>query len=554
MGMNWFDNLKIKHRLLLIISLILISSGIIQMYISLQKEEARLNDMYRLRAQDIATPIMLKVVETMLLRTDETVAVLDNWLHTLSNNTTDAKFWTAWSEPLIKEMSKTDGAVIEHPHDDYDRKAIATGETVTGKQINKETNEEEFRMSIPIILGKGLGDNELCLTCHEAMGLKKGDTIGIISVAISMHKGITEYKELEASIIRDTVLLSVILIAIISFFISSQVVTPIANVTGMLRDLAEKKGSLKKLDYSKNDEIGELVGWFNVFVVRLGELFGIVMKSVDQIASAAEELSSSSAHTSERIVTQSDETGKMASALEEMNASSKEIKNNSEFAHNGANIAQKTAFEGADIVNKAVTSMKQISVSMEETNLQIRNLNKHSEKINEIINVILDIADLTNLLSLNAAIEAARAGEAGRGFAVVASEVRKLAERTTLATRDITRVIETMQNGTNTTTEVIVTMAQKVSEGEDLINQSGVSLNNIVKSINETTSNIGQIANAISEQSNAIDEATRNTESVNTVTKQLVEGAKEVDTFAQFLNRLSNELKREVGTITIEHT
>lgn len=238
--------------------------------------------------------------------------------------------------------------------------------------------------------------------------------------------------------------------------------------------------------------------------------------------------------------------------MEEMNATVREVAQNAQQAAGIADQARQQAQEGAQIVNSAVKGIE----SVHEQSLALRQdmdlLGKQAENIGQVMGVIADIADQTNLLALNAAIEAARAGEAGRGFAVVADEVRKLAEKTMTATQEVGQAIGGIQNGTKKNILNVEQSATAIEDATRLSIRSGDSLKQILEYVHLVNDQVQAIATASEQQSAASDEIGRSVEQVATIsaeTAQTMENAAHaVDGLAQqaqVLQRLINDMKTQ---------
>src|SRR6266566_4965424 len=182
---------------------------------------------------------------------------------------------------------------------------------------------------------------------------------------------------------------------------------------------------------------------------------------------------------------------------------------------------------------------------------KMEELGKSSDQIARIIAVIDDIADQTNLLALNAAIEAARAGEQGRGFAVVADEVRKLAERTTTATKEIAGMIKNIQQETKTAVTAMETGTKQVEEGVKSTIQAGGSLKEIIHMAEQVGEMVMQIATAAMEQSSASEEVNQNMEKIAKLVKESADGAQQSAKACQDLSSLAFDLQNMVGTFKL---
>ncbi|HBA72726.1 MAG: chemotaxis protein [Geobacteraceae bacterium GWC2_55_20] len=272
-----------------------------------------------------------------------------------------------------------------------------------------------------------------------------------------------------------------------------------------------------------------------------------IKESAGSLASASMELMATSdtmSHTTEDIVSQA---STVATAGEEMSATSGDIASNCISAAENAGRASEMAKAGAEVVMGTVRGMERIAGRVKETAASVDALGSSSVQIGNIIGTIEDIADQTNLLALNAAIEAARAGEQGRGFAVVADEVRALAERTTRATKEIAAMIKGIQSETRTAVASMEEGVQEVAKGSSEAVKSGEALGNILSQINEVTAQINQIATAAEEQTATTREISNNVHMINEAVSGSARGVQELSLAAGSLSTLAEELKEMVA-------
>ena len=238
---------------------------------------------------------------------------------------------------------------------------------------------------------------------------------------------------------------------------------------------------------------------------------------INIISSASEQLSSQVELSNQGAVEQSSRTTEAATAMEEMNSTVSEVAKNASFASEMSANTRKKADDGVRIVHEVVTSIKNVQAQSVTLKEDMNLLVEHAQSINQIMGVISDIADQTNLLALNAAIEAARAGEAGRGFAVVADEVRKLAEKTMASTADVGNAIKSIQKSATKNMEQVDMTVQTIQTATGLADTSGSVLEEILAMSDNTADQVRSIATASEEQSATSEEINRSIGHVNTI-------------------------------------
>jgi methyl-accepting chemotaxis protein len=264
---------------------------------------------------------------------------------------------------------------------------------------------------------------------------------------------------------------------------------------------------------------------------------------VSRVTSASEELASQIEESSRGSEQQRERTTEAATAMEQMNASVLEVASNAGKTAESAEDARRNAEEGGRVVDEVVTSIDRLQGEAEQMVEGLNELGTQAEDIGKVMNVITDIADQTNLLALNAAIEAARAGEAGRGFAVVADEVRKLAEKTMAATKEVGDAVSAIQEGTQNNIKGMNSTAETVATTTELAKKAGDTLRVIVGIVEETADQVRAIATASEEQSAASEEINRSTDEVNRIATETAEAMNQSAQAVTELAHLAEELQ-----------
>ncbi|MCX6833826.1 MAG: methyl-accepting chemotaxis protein, partial [candidate division Zixibacteria bacterium] len=315
----------------------------------------------------------------------------------------------------------------------------------------------------------------------------------------------------------------------------------LVDLRDYMRDLSQAAGRIAANDLTvivePRSEQDILSQSFANMITSLSEIIHKLRSTAGEVVTAANQIAASSEQMSAGAQNQASKVQQVTAAVQEMAATIADATRHTTDATAASRNASDTATSGGEIVGKTISGMGEIADLVRESSESIGRLAESAERIDQIVNVIEDIADQTNLLALNAAIEAARAGEQGRGFAVVADEVRKLAERTARATGEIKQVINDVQHKTSDAVGAMETGIRSVDKGRELADKAGNSLQGILFTSQKVMNMIEQIATGAQQQSAAAEEISHSVEDISVVTSETAKGADEMARAADDLNR-----------------
>ncbi|MGX9366860.1 methyl-accepting chemotaxis protein [Desulfoplanes sp. PS50] len=329
--------------------------------------------------------------------------------------------------------------------------------------------------------------------------------------------------------------------------------TMVGNLKGKMQEAEDKSQEAEVQKQRAEQALEEAKAQEAKVVQLLDKMTHVAAEAAEiseQLASASTELAAQVDEVSSGAEIQDQRSTETATAMEEMNAAVLEVARNSGSASNSADNTKEKAALGAEVVQRSVQANDRVMVQARTLKNKMSSLGEEAEDIGRILDVISDIADQTNLLALNAAIEAARAGEAGRGFAVVADEVRKLAEKTMQATKEVGAAINEIQTGASENIQVVDVAVEAVREANTLAKESGDALKRIVQMAVETSDEVRSIATAAEEQSTVSEEINRAVEEISRVTAETSAGMNEAAQAVNELARLAEKLRSLINLMT----
>ncbi|WP_232428146.1 methyl-accepting chemotaxis protein [Photobacterium marinum] len=367
---------------------------------------------------------------------------------------------------------------------------------------------------------------------------KKWYLLIVIDQAVAYEK---VDEALSGSVVSSLVMLSVA--AALIYVLLNILYRPILSLKEVIIDLSQGNGDLtRRLPVTSNDDLGQISAGINEFIGNLQSLMLEVSTSSENIFHSVEQLKKQTEANNEVLVAHTTETEQVVTAIEEMSATANDVANSASQASQITHNANSQVSASKDVVTNATDTVSQLVADVENTSDSITEIGKDTSDITNVLKVIGEIADQTNLLALNAAIEAARAGEQGRGFAVVADEVRALAARTQTSTAEIEQTLSKLHTGSNgaiTAMEATKATCEQTAENTSLV---ATDLDTIAQSVTQINDLNTQIATAAEEQSSVADEITRNMAAIREIVGELSESGEATVSETNNLASANNQL------------
>ncbi len=346
-------------------------------------------------------------------------------------------------------------------------------------------------------------------------------------------------------VITVVLIFVVIAISVVVLLIMNKTITrPIQNMVLLVNDLTKGDGDLtKRIKVDTNDELGDLAKEFNIFITNVQEIIGEVKSAADDVASGNAQLASTMEELSSNFENQSMQVGDIVRHMDNIANLSNNVVKGLDESRGILSDAARLTHNGTSQLNGVKDKILMINNQTDILSETIGNLSKSSTQIGEILVVINDIADQTNLLSLNASIEAARAGEMGRGFAVVADEVRKLAERTQKATSEIEVIITSLQRESESASTEMEKADQAVSEGVKSVDITINDFSTVVNGVDSANKDIENVNHTVGEQNSAVQVVSENTNMIASGIEESTVAVNEVTVTVTHLQDRAEQLK-----------
>ena len=344
------------------------------------------------------------------------------------------------------------------------------------------------------------------------------------------------------------VVVLVALAGILAVLIESGIVARLDSLREVIERMYMDGDLTRRAPDSGNDEVAATAAAFNKLIASFQTIIGKVFFNSVEVARASGQLIGEANTVANGSVQQRDAALATASAMNQLTENMHHVSQNASETAQIAESASDLSAEGMTIVHSASSEMEKIAISVTESSQVVVALGERSRAISGIVQTIREIADQTNLLALNAAIEAARAGEQGRGFAVVADEVRKLAERTSQATGEITGMISAIQGETQSAIVSIEAGTGQARNGADLAQQAADSLERINRGARDTMEKVEAIASAIDEQSRSGADIADHVRNIMSMAEANSEASEKARSEAAQLEYLATNLK-EIGNV-----
>lgn len=464
---------------------------------------------------------------------------------------TDAAVLSSVEKRLSEASSRIQSLLKKYEgmiSNDEDKKMLAEDKALLEKYMDlmgnrvivlSKSNDKEGARNLIVAEGTALGTSlRKALGDHMEFNTKTADTYS--------------QEALDKAASGRTVSISVILTALVlmslfGYFLMTNIRQSLTEIQSMVKKVESDLDFTVRVDVRRQDEIGTTTLALNRLLDKLQKNLKTIAESARTVSAASGQMSTASTQVATASHLQSESASDMAATVEEMTVSINHVGERALEANRLSSESGELAIRGEQIIGETVDGIRAIADTVNEAAQLIQGLEQHSQEISNVVSVIKDVADQTNLLALNAAIEAARAGEQGRGFAVVADEVRKLAERTSASTLDIGNSIAAMRSSAGNAVSSMQLVVEKVNDGVQKAEEANQSIRVIGESSRAAVNMVEEITSAIREQATATNSIAAQVEKIAQMSEESSAAAGHSAETAENLDHLATDMQKIVS-------
>ena len=405
-------------------------------------------------------------------------------------------------------------------------------------------DEKEAARSLMGLRGTEAGTKALAgFDDHVAYNKKNAETAALDAFASAA---------LGRNISLIAIVAGVVAVSLVGVLLLRNIKSSLGMIQSMVSRIESTLDFTTRVEVNRMDEIGTTTLGLNRLLDKLQSSLKSISTGARSVMEAANQMMITSSEVSKSSQQQSEAASDMAATVEEMTVSINHVADRAQEANHLSSDSGKLAVAGSRVIGQTVNDIQEIAQTVHEAADVIHGLEQNSQRISNVVAVIKEVAEQTNLLALNAAIEAARAGEQGRGFAVVADEVRKLAERTAVSTREITSTIDTMRSSAADAVTSMQGVINKVAAGVERAKEANQSIQKISESSHTAVGMVEEIASAIREQGAATNNIAIQVERIAQMSEESSVSSANSAEAATRLDALAADMQRIVGAYQLE--